>query len=88
MNDAAMKNSRHAAYGDIHYRKSRIAVILSPCDLNLDIGPISGTDRNRLGQLPVGECFLRHSDSQGAVWPMAVVPIGKVVQPALDGREK
>jgi len=79
-------DSRRLAKLNIDHRQPRFVAIISSYYLNLDIGAISGADRNRLGQLPAGECFLRHSDSQGAVWPMAVVPIRKVIQPALDGR--
>ena len=79
-------DSRRLAKVDIDYRQSRLMTVMSAYYLNLDIGAVSGADRNGLGQLPVGECFLRRSDSQGAVWPMAVIPIRKVIQPALDGR--
>ena len=75
-------DSRRLAKLDIDYRQSWLMTVMSAYYLNLDIGAVSGADRNGLGQLPVGECFLRRSDSQGAVWPRAVAPIRKVIQPA------
>ena len=46
MSAYAVQDLRRAGQGDLDDRKSSIMTIISSCDLNLDIGPISATDRN------------------------------------------
>jgi len=59
---------------------------MSSCDLDLNSGAVPRLNRNVFCQNFPGESFLRRADSQGAMRAVGVVPIRKVIQPALNGR--
>ncbi len=77
---------RRAADDNFRYRQMRITAEVAACDLDFHCGSIARADRNGFRQLPVGKCFVRRPRAQGATRAVGVVPIRKVIQPALDGR--
>ena len=69
---------------DINDRQSRIAAIMSSCNLDLDVWPVTGAIDDWLGRLPAGERFIGRAEAQGAVRAVSVVPGRERVKPVLN----
>ena len=84
MKAGTAKDSRRVMDGDFRHRQMRVATIMSPCDFDLDIGVISGTVSDRLGQQLLAESFGRRFVPQVAMGTVDVVPASEAIQASLN----
>ena len=76
--------SSRFAKGNFHNRQSRIAAIVSACDLDLNVWPVAGAIGDRFGQRFPAARFIGRAAAQGAVWTTGVIPTRKNIKPALN----
>ena len=78
------ERSSRFANTDINDRQSRIAAIMSSCDLDLNVWPVTGSVGHRFGKLFPAVSFLGRAAAQCAVRTAGVVPCRERVKPALN----
>ncbi len=81
------EHSGRVAQTNLDNRQMCIAVEVARCDLDFDVGLVSGTDRDGFRQDFSGEHFLRSADAQGAMRMFFVVPSDERIQSALDASD-
>ncbi len=78
------ERSSRFANTDIKYRQSRITAIMSSCDLDLDVWPVTGAVGHRFQQRFPAKRFFRRSEFQCAMRAVGVVPCRKRIKPSLN----
>ena len=69
---------------DFNDRQSGVTAIMSSCDLDLNVGPVTGSVGHRFGKSFPAVSFFGRSESQGAMRAGSVIPARKNIKPTLN----